>query len=135
MIFPVYATVHVYTGQVAFFNPSIYLLNNCLLSKICRFTGWPIKHGREFLVSRKKWLFLCMLLYTCTLDKSLILRYQKKKHLTVHHVAYNCFYLSIYFWNIFRKNDKKNQKFEDSFLSKLIRYSSLNEKNRGSLSC
>ena len=42
-------------------------------------TGRPVNHGRVFLVPSKKWLVQCTLLYMCTLDKSLLSRYQKKK--------------------------------------------------------
>ena len=51
-------------------------------------TGWPDKHGRVDLVSCKKWLVQCTILYTLTLDKSSFTRYQK------HRPTYN--YDSLY---------------------------------------
>ena len=42
-----------------------------------RYTGWPVKHGRVFLVPWKKWLFQCTCEQWCKLDKSVYTRYQK----------------------------------------------------------
>ena len=44
------------------FSPNLFM--------IC--TGWPVKHGRVFLVPFYKWLVHCTLLNMCPVDKSLL---------------------------------------------------------------
>ena len=41
------------------------------------YTGWPAKHCSIFLVPCKQWHVQCTLLFTCTLDNSLLPMYEK----------------------------------------------------------
>ena len=76
--------------------------NSCCGSpKLCIHypTGWPVKHGRVFLVPCKKWLVQCTLLHTCTLDKSLLKGTRKHGHVKlvtlyityIHYTLYNIY--------------------------------------------
>ena len=47
-------------------------------------TGWPVKHGREFLVPCIKWLHCTM--YMCSLENSLFTRY--KKHTAMYNYSH-----------------------------------------------
>ena len=80
---------HDYIGLMSSYVKLYFSCLNHGTSKIYNYTGWPVKHGRIYLVPCKKWLVQCTLLYTCTLDSLLLTRYQiHQKLVTLYDTLY-----------------------------------------------
>ena len=79
-----------WTFQTDFRNEFNRYLTVPWISFYLLYTGWPVKHGRVFLIPCKKLLVQCTLLNMCTLDKSLILQGTRKtRTCLIGHPVYN----------------------------------------------
>ena len=57
---------------VADYQEELPVVDYTFRSKFQGYTGWPVKHGREFLVPRIKWLVLCTRVLKRKLDKDFL---------------------------------------------------------------